>query len=350
MTPLARCARPGKLLKKRLISWARAAIILAVVSPATTAGAATKPEAPLVLEATIPLPDVKGRIDHMAIDGGRHRLIVAELGNDTVEVIDLGAGKPLHRIPALAEPQGVGYSDKADLIFVANAGDGSVRIFRAADFALIGRIDLHSDADNIRIDPRSGNVIVGYGNGGLAIIDPTSRTQIGSIALPGHPEGFRIEPSTGRTFVNVPDAHQIAVVDLEQHRQQATWKIPGLGANFPMALDAAKGVLAAVFRSPSRLLLLDTKTGAVTARLPVCGDSDDVFFDSKRERIYVSCGAGEIAIFRREGTSYRPLASVATASGARTSLFVPELDRLFVAERAGLLGSNAAIRVYRPVP
>jgi hypothetical protein len=85
-------------------------------------------------------------------------------------------------------------------------------------------------------------------------------------------------------------------------------------------------------------------------KFPVCADADDVFFDAKRGRIYISCGAGEIAIFQQDGKGYRPLTSVKTSSGARTSLFIPELDRLFLAERAGLLGSTAAIKVYRPAP
>jgi hypothetical protein len=117
-----------------------------------------------------------------------------------------------------------------------------------------------------------------------------------------------------------------------------------------MALDATKGVLAAVFRSPPRLVLLDTESGAVTANLPACGDADDVFFDAKRARIYISCGAGEIAAFQQDGGTYRRLASTITASGARTSLFVPEVDRLFLAVRAGLLGSDASIRIFRPTP
>jgi DNA-binding beta-propeller fold protein YncE len=310
---------------------------------------AVEPEG-LVLEATIPLADVGGRIDHMAIDRGRQRLIVAALGNDTVEVVDLAAGKPRQRIGGLKEPQGVAYADKTDTVFVAGAGDGSVRIFRADDLKQLGRIDLKKDADNIRIDPRNGNVVVGYGDGGLAIIDPVTRGVLGTIALQGHPEGFQIEPMTGRAFVNVPDAKQIAVVDLDSRRQVATWKVPGAGSNFPMALDSAKGVLATVFRGPPRLVLLDTKTGAVAANLPACGDGDDVFFDARRERIYVSCGAGEIAVFQRDGGTYRALTSVPTTSGARTSLFVPESDRLYLAVRAGLLGSNASIQVFRPTP
>jgi hypothetical protein len=325
------------------------AMFFALMTLLSAAAPAAEP-GPLVLESTILLPDVGGRIDHMAIDRGRQHLIVAALGNDTVEVVDLATGKPGRRIDGLKEPQGVAYADKADVIFVAGAGDGSVRIFRAEDLKPLGRIDLKKDADNIRIDARNNNIVVGYGDGGLAIIDPVARNVIGTIALQGHPEGFQIEPMTGRAFVNVPDAKQVAVVDLNTRRQIATWKVPGASSNFPMAIDSAKGVLAAVFRSPPRLVLLDTKTGAVAANLPACGDADDVFFDARRERIYVSCGAGEIAVFQREGGTYRALASVSTTSGARTSLFVPELDRLFLAVRAGLLGSAASIQIFRPTP
>jgi DNA-binding beta-propeller fold protein YncE len=325
------------------------AVLLALMALLPAAASAAEPGS-LVLESTIPLHDVGGRIDHMAIDRARQHLIVAELGNGTVEVVDVGTGKVLQRIDGLKEPQGVGYADKADVLFVANAGDGSVRMFHAADLAPLGRIDLKKDADNIRIDPRNGNVVVGYGDGGLAIIDPATRTVLGTIALKGHPEGFQIEPKTGRAFVNVPDAKQIAVVDLDARRVTAGWKVSGASSNFPMALNSTEGVLAAVFRSPSRLVLLDTKTGTVTNNLPACGDADDVFFDARRARIYVSCGGGEIAVFQRDGGTYRALMSISTKSGARTSLFVPELDRLYLAVRAGLLGSDASIQIFRPTP
>jgi len=316
----------------------------------TASSVAAEAEAALLLERTIPLEHVSGRIDHMAIDIGRKRLFIAELGNNSVDVIDLSEGRPIHRFSGLREPQGIGYAAAANLVVVANAGDGTVRMFQGESFAPLGLIALGDDADNVRLDPGTGAVFVGYGSGGLAIIDPKSRTKIADISLPAHPEAFQIDPDAGRAFVNVPDAGQIAVVDLEKRRQLASWRVPGLSANFPMALDSARSVLATVFRRPSRLVLLDARTGGITGKLPVCADADDVFFDAKRERIYVSCGSGEIAVFQRDGGTYRPLTSVATASGARTSLFVPQLDRLFVAERAGLLGSSAAVGVYRPVP
>ena len=303
-----------------------------------------------MLERTIPLPGVSGRVDHMAVDLRRGRLFVAELGNGTVDVVDLAAGKAIHRIAGLKEPQGVGYSPQADVIAVASAGDGTVRLFKGEDFSPVGMVSLGEDADNIRVDSRSGQVFVGYGKGGLAVVDPISRSVVSRARLPAHPEGFAIDVATHRAYVNVPDAHQIAVVDLATGRQTATWQVPGLRASYPMALDEAQGLLAIASWDPARLVLLDTANGAVKANVETCGDADDVFFDAKRRRIYVTCGDGLVDVLQGDAAGYHLLAHIPTHSGARTSLFVPELDRLFVAARAGLLGSDAALLVFRSGP
>ena len=157
--------------------------LLATVGVAADSVCAAAAEAPLVLERTIPLGKVSGRIDHLAVDVAGKRLFVAELGNDSVDVVDLRAGKATERISGLKEPQGVAYIPDQDLIVVANAGDGSVRFFRAADLSPLGTIPLGDDADNIRIDPTTGHVLVGYGSGGLAVIDPATRSKIGDIKL-----------------------------------------------------------------------------------------------------------------------------------------------------------------------
>jgi hypothetical protein len=311
---------------------------------------AARAEEALSLEGKIALPGVSGRIDHMAVDLARKRLLVAELGNGTLDVVDLAGGGRIKQIATLREPQGVAYAQKPDLVVVASAGDGSVRFFRGDDLAPAGNVALGNDADNVRVDQRTGNVVVGYGSGGLAIIDPEKRSKIGDIKLAAHPESFQLDTASGRVFVNVPDAGHIAVVDLSAAKQVASWTVPGLSANFPLAIDGPGAALATVFRNPAKLALLDTKTGAVTQRLDTCGDADDVFFDAKRRRIYVSCGAGSVDVFEADAKGYRPLARIETSSGARTALLVPELDRLFVAARAGMLGSDAAILVFRPLP
>jgi DNA-binding beta-propeller fold protein YncE len=307
-------------------------------------------QAALEIERTIPLKDVTGRIDHMAVDVRRRRLFVAELGNGTVDVIDLAAGKVVHRIDALKEPQGVGYAPGADVLAVASAGDGSVRLFRGAALEPAGIISLGYDADNVRLDARTGNFVVGYGNGGLAVIDPVKASVASRVALPAHPEGFRLDAEKRRAFINAPDAHQIVVVDMDAGRQGGRWQIPDFRSNFPMALDTAHGMAAVVFRKPSRLVIFDINAGTPSTTVATCGDADDVFFDAKRRRVYVSCGDGNVDAWQQDGSMLRHLNLIKTVSGARTSLFVPDLDRLFVAARAGYFGfgSDAAILVMRP--
>ena len=310
---------------------------------------ASPPDTSLTLERTIPLNDVSGRIDHLAVDLARQRLIVAELGNDTVEVIDITAGKVVHRFAGLKEPQGVAYDPDADLIVVASAGDGTVRLFNGASFEAAGVIPLGDDADNIRIDPRNGQVVVGYGSGALAVIDPRARTTVSIAKLTAHPEGFQLAPDGGKIFLNVPDAHEIAVIDRASGRQTASWKADAR-SNFPMAVVDEGATIASVFRNPSRLVIFQVESGKIAATIPTCGDADDLFFDAKRRRLYVSCGEGVVDVVAWDGKTATELTRIATASGARTSLFVPQFDRLFVASRAGWMGGGAAILVFRTSP
>jgi DNA-binding beta-propeller fold protein YncE len=204
----------------------------------------------LTLERKIPPGDVSGRIDHFAVDVDHHRLYLAELGNDSVAVLDVASGKLLHRIGGLKEPQGVSYVASTDTIYVANA---SLHQYRGADFAPLGVLELGDDADNIRVDPQENLVVVGYGSGALAILDAAFGSKTGEIKLAGHPESFQLEPSGSRIFVNVPDADEVAVVDRRASQQIAKWPLSGAGSNFPMALDAANKRLFVVYRSPALL-------------------------------------------------------------------------------------------------
>jgi DNA-binding beta-propeller fold protein YncE len=301
----------------------------------------------MTLEAKIILGPVAGRIDHLAVDLPRQRLFVAELGNNSVGVVDLKAQRFIHRIVGLREPQGVGYHRSTDTLYVANAGDGSVRLFHGPDYSDAGRIDLNADADNIRFDAATNRIIVGYGSGALAVIDPEKRVKVRDIPLKAHPESFQLDAKSRQVFINVPDARAIAVIDLATGQKKANWTMTGAGANFPMAIDEATSQVVVVFRNPAKLRAYSMETGKVVNELDICGDSDDVFVDAKRKRLYVSCGAGFIDVIDAAG-AYKRLARIPTVAGARTSLFVPELDRLFLAVRASA-GEAAAIWVYRPI-
>lgn len=303
----------------------------------------------LQLEEKISLGQIAGRIDHLAVDRDRGRLFIAELGNDSVAVIDLKARKLLRRLPGFKHPQGIGYDRVSDLLFIANEGDGAVHLLRGEDFAPLGRIDLGEDADNIRVDAKAHRVYVGYGAGAIAIIDPSARTKIGNIVLKAHPESFQLDPANARIYANVPDAKQVAVLDRQSGMPVAAWPIPNARANFPLAIDESSQRVLVVARHPPKLIVFDSSNGSIVKEVPVCGDADDLFVDSKRRRVYVSCGEGVVDVFEQHDSEYRRVGHIASVAGARTSLFVPELDRLFVAVRS-TAAEPAAVWVFRPLP
>ena len=302
---------------------------------------------PLQLEAKIPLGEVRGRIDHMAVDLAGQRLFIAELGTDAVGIVGLKDRKVLHRIPGLKEPQGVGFVPSTGTLYVANAGDGSLRLFQGENYSDVGRIDLGDDADNIRVDAAANRVIVGYGSGALAVIDAVSRSKIADIALKSHPEAFQLSRD-GRIFVNVPSAREIAVVDRSAGKQVASWPMRVAASNFPMALDDEAGQVFTVFRNPAKLGVFAMRDDGAVATSNTCGDADDIFLDAKRHRLYVSCGEGSLDIIEAQG-AFRRIARVTTIAGARTALFVPDLDRLFLAVRAQR-DESAALWIFQPLP
>ena len=326
-----------------------AGVLVALADTAGLPPALSADTSPLQLETKIPMGDVRGRIDHMTIDLKRRRLFVAELGNDSVGIVDLANRKVINRISGLKEPQGVGYEPSTDTLYVANAGDGSVRLFDGTGYKSTGQIELGDDADNIRIDAMTNRVFIGYGRGALAEIDPATRSKVGDVPLKAHPEAFQIDPDTNRIFVNVPDARGIAVVDRASHKQIGEWSTRDRGANFPMALDRARRSVLVIFRAPAELGVFSAADGKLVTSIETCGDADDLFVDSKRDRIYISCGEGFLDVLAADGASYRQTAHIATAAGARTSLFVPELDRLLLAVPAKGEAA-AAIWIFRPSP
>jgi len=323
-------------------------VLLALAPQAST-------PAPLVLERSIELPLVEGRIDHLAVDLARGRLFVAALGNDSVEVLDLGAGKYERSLRDVAEPQGIVYLADLDRMVVACGESGTCDVYDGETLERVQRVEVGADADNLRYEPRSKALWVACDAGALVRVDAASWKTTARVALPAHPESFQLDPDGKRAYVNVPGAHALVVVDLEAHAVRATWALDEAGANFPMALvpgalvpaegEAGASLLVGC-RSPAKLVLRALPDGAPAGTLALSGDTDDVFYDARRRRAYAACGAGALDVFARdEHGAFHPLTQLATAPGARTALFVPERDRLYLAvpRRAD---RSAEVRVY----
>jgi DNA-binding beta-propeller fold protein YncE len=272
-------------------------VYFALVLAATAAHAQQR--APLRLVQAVGLPDVHGRIDHFDVDLVHERLFMSALGNNTLEVFDLRTNKLIHAISGLHEPQGVTYAPESNRIFVANGDDGSVRIFDGDTYQLLKTVHFPNDGDDTRYDPATRQVILGYGddrNAGLGILDGATGSLVGTVKLPGHPESFQLEASGSRIFVNIPTAgNMIAVVNREGRRIMATWTLGGAQDNFPMALDARDRRLFITCRTPAEVLVLDTESGKIIARISCVGHADDMWYDEAHKRIYVSGGEGFIS-------------------------------------------------------
>jgi DNA-binding beta-propeller fold protein YncE len=314
-------------------------VIFAMPSPSA--------QEPLSLVASIDLPGVEGRIDHMAYDTGGERLFVAALGNNTVEVLDLRNNRHIKSLQGFREPQGIAVAPVARLITIANGQGEGVQMLDGADYRVAKAIALGDDSDNVRYDAAAKRFYVGYASGALAAIGASDGKILGTVKLAGHPESFQLERSGSRIFVNVPTANQIAVIDRSAMKVTATWPVVTAKSNFPMALDETDRRVFVGCRRPAKVVLYDTATGKEVASFDIVGDTDDLFYDAARKRLYVSGGEGYVDVFQQQdANTLTRSAHMATAAGARTSLFVPEQNRLYLAvPHRG--SQKAEIRVYQ---
>src|SRR6202166_382437 len=290
---------------------------------------------PLQLEEQIPVPGVAGRLDHFTADAKRRRLFVSALGNNTLEVIDVFAGRVIHSIKGLAQPQGPLYVPGVDKLYVANAEDGKVRVYDGATYTLRKTIDFGSDPDNMRYDEGSKRVYVGFGqeDGGIGMIDPKTDERTGKVyKTEGHPESFQVEASGGHIFANVPDVGNV-VESIDRKSGAVTkWPLKGLRGNYAMALNEEDHRLFTVTRKTPMLVVLDTQTGNEVARVRAAGECDDVFFDAPRKRVYVIGGEGVISVFQQDDPDhYQLVANVPSSVGIRTGYFFARRDRFYVA-------------------
>jgi DNA-binding beta-propeller fold protein YncE len=317
------------LIRPAAAAIARVAALLAVASTSSCTRADTQvslddPRSPLHLVRSIPLPGVHGRIDHMAFDGDDNRLFVAEYGNGSVDEIDLTTGRIIGRINGLHEPQGVMWMPKQREIAIS-CGDGSVRFYRETDRAEVARVQLGDDADNLRLDPRNGDLVVGYGSGGLAVIEPAAHRLSHEVRFSAHPEAFALLGS--RVFVNLPGAHEIAVADLDQAHVITTLSTGMRAGNFPIAIDPTGSRVAVAFRLPGTVSVFDVASGTPVYSVPICGDADDLYFHGSH--LVVVCGEGAVELVEQGGAHTE--VRVTTKRGARTGLLLAERNELLIA-------------------
>jgi DNA-binding beta-propeller fold protein YncE len=295
----------------------------------SVAAVAADPSA-LQLVQTIPLKGAAGRLDHLALDAKGGRLFIANLSNNSFDIVDLKAGKLVKQIPNQRKIQGVGYVPNLDRIFVGNGNDGVCNVFDGKSYELIRSIKL-DDADNVRYDARTKQIYVTHAENALSAIDPRTLEVKATIKLPGAPEAFQLDPVQPRLYVNIPKPAQVAVVDTDKNEVIDKFPLTLAEANYPLALDAKGGRLFVGCRKKPAVVILDAKTGKEAAGITIPADTDDLFYDADTDRLYASCGEGFLAVIqRKDADGYKVVERLATGKLARTCLFDPGSRRLYL--------------------
>jgi DNA-binding beta-propeller fold protein YncE len=328
------------------INWI-ASLLTALVAASRVASA--EPTT-LELTKTIPLQGVAGRYDHLAVDGPGGRLFIANLSNNSFDVVDLKAGRLVKQIADQKKIQGVAYVPDLDRIFVGNGVSGVCNSFDGRDYTLLHSVKL-PDADNVRYDPRTRQVYVIHADKALTAIDPRTFAVKATIKLPGSPEGFQIDPTQPRLYINTLRPAQVSAIDTEKNQVVGTYSLTLADANYPLTLDPAGRRVFVGCRRPPRIVALDADTGKEVTSVPIPGDTDDIFFDAKRNRLYAVCGEGFVAVAERKAADrFEVVEKLSTARLARTGLFDPESGRLFVILPRASDQEGPSLRIYQAKP
>jgi DNA-binding beta-propeller fold protein YncE len=324
--------------------------VLAVlgVSPAVQA-------AELELVQTIVLKGKPGGLDHLALDAKRERLFVANKVNNTLDIVDLKAGKLLEQKPNQTAIQGIAYAPDLDRVYVGLGSNGLCNVFDGASYKILKTIKFKDDADNVRYNPSTHLVYVAHAEKELGVIDARTLTVKTNIKLPGAAEAFQMETKRPRIYLNTPSPSLVVVIDTEKNEVMNTYPVKMAGNGHPLVLDEANhrvfvGCRKDQMKEPM-IVILDTETGKEVAGVPIPDGVDDIVLDAQRKRLYASCGDGFLVVFQQIDADHLALVEkIPTAKGAKTCLYVPETGRLYLAVPRQEGKEGPEIRVYQAKP
>jgi DNA-binding beta-propeller fold protein YncE len=335
----------NRLSLGKLISSALAVSLLLALGSGLTpaAGPAT-----LELLQTIRLKGAAGRLDHAAIDSKHARLFVANLSNNSLDIVDLKAGKLIKQIPDQKKIQGIAYAPDLDRIYVGNGTGGECNVFDGKDYKLLKSIKLPG-ADNVRYLARRRLVYVGHAEKTLSAIDARTFEVKAEIKLPGRPEGFQLDTKQPRLYLNTVEPTRLVVVDSDKNEVLHRYPLKLADRAYPMAVDEANHRLFLGCRNKPSIVVVDSETGAEVTSVAIPEDIDDLFYDAKNKRLYASCGAGALAVVRqRDADHYETLETIRTVKMARTCFFDSAGERLYLIVPRQEGEEGPTIRVYRP--
>jgi hypothetical protein len=311
---------------------------------------------PLKLIVTTPMPGFTGDFDHFGLDLKGNRLFLASEDQKTVEVFDLRTGERIHSIKGFGQPLTMAFLAESNRLIVTDGGDtDAVELVDCKDYKIIGTLKLGPGVDHGVYNPLNKYFYVENGGGPegkthvLSIVDTQSFKQVGEVpGLPGNSnEGMVIDRQGTKLYVNLTGTDEVGVIDLSTRQLIARWPLPDVHVAHAIALDEPNHRLFTATRKPSQFVVFNTDTGKVVTTLPCVGVNSDMSFDVARKRIYVT-GSETASVFeQRDADHYVHIADVPTAYRAKSSIFVSDLKRLYVADSGkGKPDARLALQIF----
>ncbi|MFL5342843.1 MAG: YncE family protein [Gemmataceae bacterium] len=315
---------------------------------AVFAFAAASSAAELELVQTIPLKGKPGGLDHVALDAKRDRLLVANKVNNTLDVVDLKAGTLLKQVPNQTGIQGIAYAADLDRVFVGLGTNGLCNVLDGETYKAVKTIKFADDCDNVQYNPKTKLVYVAHAEKSLGVINGKTNALKADIKLPASAEGFCVEANRPRLYLNTPSPCQVVVIDTEKNEVATTYPVKMADGAHPIALDEAQRRLYVACRKEPLLVVMDTETGKELSSAPLAEGVDDIFLDTGRKRLYASCGEGFIVVLKQTDADHVEVAErIATVKGAKTSLWVPQTGKLYLAVPRQEGKDGPEVRVYQ---
>ena len=296
-------------------------------------------KSPMKLVATTPLPGFTGDFDHFGVDLKGKRLFLTAEDHQTVEVFDLD-GKHITSITGFGQPHAIHFMPDVNKFIVTDGdGFGAAELVSGENYKILDKITLPPEVDGAVYDPvkkyyyvESGSPVKDSADHKINVIDTKTFKLVGDITVPGtHSEAMAVTRDGKKMYVNLSTPKEVGVVDLNTRQVVARWPITGAETPNSMALDEPHHRLFIATRNPPKFFVFDTDSGKIVTSAPISAFNDDMWFDVARKRFYLSGSETTTVLSQKDADHYEQVAEVKTGYRGKTSVYVPELNRYYVA-------------------
>jgi len=274
----------------------------------------------------------------MAYDSAKGEIFVANIGDNTVSIIDDTTNTVITTIPVGLRAFGVAYDSVKGEIFVTNQGDNTVSIIDDTTNTVIATILVGTSPEGVAYDSAKGEIFVtNFVSNSVSVIDDTTNTIIATIPVGTSPGGAAYDSAKGEIFVTNEADNTVSVIDDATNTVIAT--IPVGAAPEGVAYDSAKGEIFVTNEADNTVSIIDDATNTIIATIPVGTSPGGAAYDSTKGEIFVTnASSGTVSII--DDSTNTVVATVTVSTGPVGVTYDSAKGEIFV---ANLVSDNVSV-------